>query len=239
MRHLVCPVSPLQLSGGSVYLGIELCVDRPDAIMVSAMVDRTNDEWLTTLQGAEQEQALADLRTFLVRGLRRALPDVPPQNLEDFAQDALVKILDGLNSFRGDSRFTTWALKIAIHVAYTELRRRRWQDVSLQDLTARYDESDFVPVVLADSTPSPEQRATQQMMFDMVRQMIDEELTERQRQAMVAAVFGGMSLAEVARKMGTNRNALYKLLHDARQRLQKRLLARGMSVEELMETFGG
>jgi RNA polymerase sigma-70 factor (ECF subfamily) len=207
--------------------------------MVSAMVERTNDEWLTTLQGAEQEQALADLRTFLVRGLRRALPDVPPQNLEDFAQDALVKILDGLNSFRGDSRFTTWALKIAIHVAYTELRRRRWQDVSLQDLTARYDESDFVPVVLADSTPSPEQRATQQMMFDMVRQMIDEELTERQRQAMVAAVFGGMSLAEVARKMDTNRNALYKLLHDARQRLQKRLLAKGMSVEELMETFGG
>jgi RNA polymerase sigma-70 factor (ECF subfamily) len=207
--------------------------------MVSAMVDRTNDEWLTTLQGAEQGEAVSDLRTFLVRGLHRALPDVPQQNLEDFAQDALVKILDGLDSFRGDSRFTTWALKIAIHVAYTELRRRRWQDVSLQDLTARYDESDFVPAVLADSTPSPEQRATQQMMFDMVRQMIDEELTERQRQAMVAAVFGGMSLAEVARKMGTNRNALYKLLHDARQRLQKRLLARGVSVEDMMETFGG
>jgi RNA polymerase sigma-70 factor (ECF subfamily) len=207
--------------------------------MVAAMVDRTNDEWLDALRGAGQEEALADLRTFLVRGLRHALSDVPPQNLEDFAQDALVKIMDGLGSFRGESRFTTWALKIAIRVAYTELRRRRWRDVSLQDLTAHYDESDFVPVVLADSTPSPEQRAAQRMMLDMVRQMIDEELTERQRQALVAAVFGGMSLAEVARKMGTNRNALYKLLHDARRRLQRRLLAKGLSVDDVMETFGG
>jgi RNA polymerase sigma-70 factor (ECF subfamily) len=204
-----------------------------------AMVDRTNDEWLEGLRGTGQEEALADLRTFLVRGLCRALPDVPPQNLDDFAQDALVKILDGLGSFRGESRFTTWALKIAIRVAYTELRRRRWKDISLQDLTARYDDGDFVPAILADSAPSPEQHTTQQMMLDMVRQMIEEELTDRQRQAMVAAVFGGMSLEEVARRLGTNRNALYKLLHDARRRLQKRLLARGLSIDDVMDTFGG
>jgi RNA polymerase sigma-70 factor, ECF subfamily len=149
----------------------------------------------------------------------------------------LLKILDGLGSFRGESRFTTWAYKIAIHVAFTELRRRRWQNVSLQDLVTQYDEGDFTPAVLADSAPSPEQRAAQQMMLDMVRQLIDEELTERQRQAMVAAVFGGMPLQEVARRMGTNCNALYKLLYDARQRLQQRMLARGVSIEDLMEAF--
>jgi RNA polymerase sigma-70 factor (ECF subfamily) len=71
----------------------------------------------------------------------------------------------------------------------------------------------------------------------MVRQLIDEELTERQRQAMVAAVFGGMPLQEVARRMGTNRNALYKLMYDARQKLQRRMLARGVSMGDLMETF--
>lgn len=201
------------------------------------MVDRSNREWLDALRGSEREDALADLRALLVRGLRRALPDVPEQSLEDFAQEALLKILAGLDSFRGESRFTTWAFKIAIHEAFTELRRRRWKNVSLQDLVAKYDEGDFTPAALADRAPSPEQRVTQQMLLEMIRQLIDEELTERQRQAMIAAVFGGMPGDEVARRLGTNRNAFYKLLHDARQRLQRRLLARGLSVDEVMGAF--
>lgn len=41
---------------------------------------------------------------------------------------------------------------------------------------------------------------------------------------MMAVMQGGMPLQEVAVRMGTNRNALYKLLHDARQRLQRRML---------------
>jgi RNA polymerase sigma-70 factor (ECF subfamily) len=201
------------------------------------MADRTNQEWLDALRGSGREDALSDLRVLLVRGLRRALSDVPEQSLEDFAQDALLKILAGLDSFRGESRFTTWAFKIAIHEAFTELRRRRWQNISLQDLVAKYDEGEFTPSVLADRTPSPEQRVTQQMLLEMVRQLIDEELTDRQRQAMIAAVFGGMPGDEIARRMGTNRNALYKLLHDARQRLQSRLLSKGLSVDDVMGAF--
>jgi RNA polymerase sigma-70 factor (ECF subfamily) len=201
------------------------------------MADRTNQEWLDALREPGQKQALDDLRTLLLRGLRSALPDVPEESREDFVQEALLKILDSLDSFRGESRFTTWAYKIAIHVAFTELRRRRWRNISLQDLVTQYDEGDFTPAILSDPEPSPERRVTQQMMLDLVRQLIDEELTDLQRQAMVAAVFGGMPLQEVARRMGTNRNALYKLLYDARKRLQKRLLARGMSVGDVMETF--
>jgi RNA polymerase sigma-70 factor (ECF subfamily) len=202
------------------------------------MVDRTNQEWLDALRGPGREDALSDLRMLLVRGLRRALPDMPEQNLEDFVQEALLKTLAGLDSFRGESRFTTWALKIAIHEAFSELRRRRWKDFSLQDLVAQYDGGDFTPTVLADRTASPEQRVIQQMLLEMVCQLIDEELTERQRQAMIAAVFGGMPGSEIARRMDTNRNAVYKLLYDARQRLQRRLLARGISVADVMEAFG-
>ena len=201
------------------------------------MADRTNQEWLDALRGSGREDALADLRVLLVRGLRRALPDVPEQSLEDFAQEALLKILAGLDSFRGESRFTTWAFKIAIHEAFTELRRRRWRDVSLQDLVAKYGEGDFTPAALADRAPSPEQRVTQQMLLEMVRQLIDGELTDRQRQAMIAAVFGGMPLQEVARRMGTNRNALYKLLHDARRRLQESMIEEGLSAQDALSAF--
>jgi RNA polymerase sigma-70 factor (ECF subfamily) len=204
------------------------------------MAERTNQEWLAELRGPGRDQALADLRARLVRGLRYAMadrPSVTEADLEDWAQDALVKILAGLDSFRGESRFTTWAQKIAVRVAFTELRRQRWKDVSLQDLTAQYDGEDITPAVLTDPAASPEQRAAQQMMAEMVHRLIAEELTDRQRQALTAVMMGGMSLEEVARRMGTNRNALYKLLHDARRRLQKRMIAEGLSAQDVLAAF--
>ena len=204
------------------------------------VVERKNQEWLTQLRGPGQEEALADLRSLLVRGLRYGLAgrfSVTEADLEDFAQEALLKILASLDSFRGDSRFTTWTQKIALHVAFTELRRQRWKDVSLQDLIARYDEGDFTPAALTDPDFLPERRVTQQMLLAMVLRFIAEELTDRQRQAMTAAMIGGMPLEEVARRMGTNRNALYKLLHDARQRLKKRMMAEGLSPQDVLSAF--
>ena len=203
------------------------------------MSERTNQEWLAELRSPQRDEALDDLRQILVRGLRYALAkryDVPEADLEDFAQEALLKILAGLDSFRGDSRFTTWAHKIAINVAFTELRRRRWKNVSLQDLTAQYDDA-FTPALLTDPDPSPEGMTTQQLLMEEVERVIAEELTERQRQALVAIVIGGMPPAEVARRMGSNRNAIYKLVHDARQKLKRRLLASGLSVEEILAAF--
>jgi len=204
------------------------------------MAERTNEEWLADLRGPERDQALSDLGPRLVRGLRYAMadrPSVTEADLEDFVQEALVKILDALDSFRGESRFTTWAQKIAVRVAFTELRRRRWADVSLHDLVSRYEDEDLTPAVLTDPAASPEQRTTQQMMLEMVQRLIAEELTERQRQALTAAMIGGMPLDELARRMGTNRNALYKLIHDARQRLKARMMEEALSVEDVLAAF--
>jgi RNA polymerase sigma-70 factor (ECF subfamily) len=68
--------------------------------------------------------------------------------------------------------------------------------------------------------------------------IIATELTDKQRQALVAARIHGMPLEEVARRMGTNRNALYKLLHDARQRLKKRMMDEGLSPQDVLAAFG-
>jgi len=204
------------------------------------MPERTNQEWLNALRGPERDKALADLRAYLVRGLRYALSGrsgVDEATLEDFVQVALLKILDALDSFRGESRFTTWAQKIAVHVAFTELRRRHWQEVALDGLGVSED-TDFVPKTLADPSAGPEQQALQQTMLDTLRRVIATELTDKQRQALVAARVHGMPLEEVARRMDTNRNALYKLLHDARQRLKKQMLAEGLSAQDVLAAFG-
>ncbi len=203
------------------------------------MTERTNEEWLAALRGPERDLALADLRAFLVRGLRYALAGrakVDEAALEDFVQDALLKILDGLHTFRGESRFTTWAQKITVRVAFTELRRRRWQDISFDDVSGSPD-TDFIPDTLADPSAGPETQAVQRQVLGTLRQLIATRLTDKQRQALVAIRVHGMPLEEVARRMDTNRNALYKLLHDARQRLKKELLAEGLTVQEVLAAF--
>jgi RNA polymerase sigma-70 factor (ECF subfamily) len=178
-----------------------------------------------------------------VRGLRGALAghvssDFDSAAIEDFAQDALVKILGNLDSFRGESRFTTWAQKIAVRVAFTELRRKRWRDVSLQDLVARYGAVRARMDTVADPSPTPEQLLSQQVLLTILERLIAEELTDRQRQALVAVEIDEVPLEEVARRMGTNRNALYKLLHDARRRLKRRMMAEGISPHDLLAVLG-
>jgi RNA polymerase sigma-70 factor (ECF subfamily) len=203
--------------------------------------ERTNEQWISALQGPEQDAAIVDLRALLMRGLRSALGrrGVSDAAIEDFVQEALIKILDNLDSFRGESRFTTWSQKIGVRVAFTELRRKEWRNVSLQDITDRYDTSGAEPREMADAQPAPEDLATQQVMFDTVRRLIYEELTERQREAIVTVMLGGMPLEEAARRMDTNRNALYKLLHDARKKLKKCLISEGLSQQDVLAVFGG
>jgi RNA polymerase sigma-70 factor (ECF subfamily) len=204
------------------------------------MKDRTNQEWLDDLRGPGRDEALTDLRAFLVRGLGYALAnrsDVDSVLIEDFAQDALLRILDNLDTFRGESRFTTWAQKIAVRVAFSELRRHRWRDLSLEDITEPQG-LDFVPDFLVDPKALPDQQAVQHLFLEDLKRLIATELTDKQRHALVAVRIQGIPLEEVARRMGTNRNALYKLLHDARQRLRSRMEAEGLSPEDVLAAFG-
>lgn len=206
------------------------------------MIQRSNEEWLEALRDPPSSEALNDLRNILVRGLRAGLANRVQTDLEaiseDFAQEALLKILENLDSFRGESRFTTWSQKIAINVAFTELRRRRWKDVSLQTIVETPEGDEYTPAILTDPGADPELEATQRSIFEIVERLIEEELTERQRTALLAILRGGMPLQEVARQMGTNRNALYKLIYDARQRLQKRLSeTAGLTPQEILTLF--
>jgi RNA polymerase sigma-70 factor (ECF subfamily) len=205
------------------------------------LVERTNKEWVAdlTTTTAEREHALGDLRAHLERGLGYALAKyrgVSAADIEDFVQDAMLKVLDNIHSFRGESRFTTWAQKIAIHVAFTELRRRRWRDVSLEQVTTLPD-GEELPKKWVDPSASTEQQAMQNEILQALYHVITTELTEKQRQAFVAVRLHGTTVDQVAELMGTNRNALYKLLFDAKQKLKRHLMQRGVTVQDVISAF--
>lgn len=202
---------------------------------------RSNQEWLDDLRGPRQGEALSALRRILLNGLRYAMAgyrNVREDDLEDFVQEASLRILAKLNTFRGESRFVTWAQKIAVHVALTELRRKRWQDVSLDSLTANQDGAERIPAFLAEPSAGPERRVLQGTLVEELESVISQELTQRQQRALMAVYIHGVPLEEVARRMGTNRNALYKLLHDARRRLKECLQWRDVAAQEIMAAFG-
>ena len=209
------------------------------------MTDRTNEEWLADLSqpGEAQEDALADLRAIIMRGLPYALskwltPSDPQFEAlsEEVAQDTLLRVLDSMHTFEGRSKFTTWVHKIAVRIALTELRRKRWRDVSLDELTEGAVGEDSLGV-FADQEAGPDDIAEQSDMVEHLRRVISDELTDKQRQALIATQIHGMPMEEVARRMGTNRNALYKLLHDARQRLKVRMDEEGLSPEDVLAAF--
>lgn len=211
---------------------------------------RSNPEWLSQLraQGTpEQAEAIEDLRQYLLRAvlyffsqspgdLRSLARDEIEQVAQDLAQDALLTILKNLDDFRGESKFTTWAYRFAINMSLVEARRQRWKNLSLDKILENSDLPDFQ--FEDKESPDPDRSAQQQEIWDTVREVIQNDLTERQRAVLTAVVFDDVPVDVVTKEFRMNRNAVYKMVHDARTKLKRRLEDRGFDVGEILNLFG-
>ncbi|MBX9787814.1 MAG: sigma-70 family RNA polymerase sigma factor [Pirellulales bacterium] len=201
------------------------------------MRGRDNHDWVRDLggNGSEREAALSDLRTQLLDRLRRAWAGNPCADdalLEDAVQNSLIQILSKLGSYLGRARFMTWATTIAVHAVVTEMRRRRWSDVTLESAIGP-NGSQYAPT---DLSLSPAVQSARGEVLGLLNSLIRDELTERQRIVLLAEL-QGMPLEEIARRLGTNRNAIYKLAHDARRSLKAKLKAKGYVADEIADLW--
>jgi len=198
---------------------------------------RSDQDWINDLSasGPLREQALTELRAVLVAGLARSLRRFPNDSplIQDSAQDALVLIVSRIQTYRGDSRFVTWALSIVIRVALSEMRRARWKDVSLDEMS----EAGRIPPPVSEASPVNVSYERSQLM-EVVRNAIENDLTPKQRDA-IQAELGGTPPDEIAKRLGTNRNALYKLVYDGRVRLRQAILRAGWSEDHIRGVLNG
>ena len=197
--------------------------------------DPADQAWLRALadDGPAGDGARLDLRRVLVSGLRRSLArrGVAEDLCEDFAQEALVSIRERLPGFRGESRFTTWALSIAIRIAFDELRHKRWKDVSFETVCAEPAGG------VEAAVDAPQEKAVvRERVLAELHAVIAGKLTAKQRAVLVAEL-SGMPQAEIARALETNQNAVYKLSHDARRRVKDHLDSAGISGEDVRWVF--
>ena len=152
---------------------------------------------------------------------------------EDAAQETLLKVLDRLETFAGRGRFVSWALAIAIRVAQTTIRKQRWQGVSLD----RFKEENSGPAVdVADQSLGPERASLRSELLTALHRVIHEQLTDKQWLALTAEL-NEMPQDEIARQLGSNRNAVYKLTHDARRKVRAGLEAAGFGAESWLEAW--
>ena len=209
---------------------------------------KTNEEWLRGLRarGSEQEDTLMDLRERLLHGVRsylvkdrgyRAVPgsEEARQILEDCVQETLIIIRQKIDTFRGESRFTTWAITIAIRVLLGELRRRKWNEIAIEASSIGHDLPNR-PIEGLQSG-NPEMALQQDEVWSLLKRIVEKDLTSRQRFVLIASAFQGMPLDLIADKLGTNRDNVYKILHDARKKLKACLIKRGVTQQEILRTF--
>jgi RNA polymerase sigma-70 factor (ECF subfamily) len=200
---------------------------------------RNDDDWMSDLASMDvslRDDAVRDLRDMLLRGLSRSLSKdgrVDDAFLEDVVQEVSLKILDKLGGFEGRSRFRTWAVTIAVRTAVSKMRKRDWQNVSLNSVTR---DAEFDPQIAVDSSETFDQRNSRSELLRKLKELIDSELTEKQWTA-ITAELGGMPLPQMAEKLGSNTNSLYKLLHDARKKLRHGLEAAGFTLDDVREAW--
>lgn len=180
---------------------------------------------------AGEPAALAELHALLMRGAhhelhrrREQLTHVSRAELDDLAtqaaDDAATAILAKLDTFRGASRFTTWAYKFVLLEASVKARRRAWQgrEVVLDDASWRR---------LADGGPSAQRSVEDAELLRAIVAAIETTLTPHQREVFTALAVNGVPIDVLAERLTSTRGALYKTLHDARRKLRAQLADAG------------
>ena len=199
----------------------------------------TNEEWVEALRPPADEHAVKLLRKKLIRGLKPALNKYVDRELdqfvEDVAQDALLKILDNIESFRGESKLITWAMKIAVRKGLTELRLKRYDDISIEDLKPDDNSREVFSLSVASGDVGPDRSLHESELVAKVMAIINEELTDKQKRAIKALMIEGLPMPVVVKQMDTNRNALYKLVHDARLKIKNRLEVEGIDPDKMLD----
>ena len=204
-----------------------------EAVGVMRTPSAAEPDWVEALStpGRARDDAVERLHALLLRASRfevarrrRALGYVR-DNLDDLAtqaaDDALMAIMAKLDTYRGESRFTTWAYKFAVLEAGTKVRRRAWQEREIPLEDEGWSR-------LPDRRAAPAGDLETVELLGAVREAIADALTPHQRTVLVAVTLNDVPIDVLAERLATTRGALYKTLHDARKSLRARLAEQGL-----------
>jgi len=142
------------------------------------------------------------------------------EDAEDVMQEAFLKSYTNLDRFQGDSRFYTWLVRIAVNEALMKLRKRRPNQVSLDEPLTDGEDPVFREIV--DWGPSPEKKFAQTELNTILNGVIS-ELDPIFRVAFLLRDVEGVSTEETAHILGISEAAVKSRLLRARLKLRQKL----------------
>jgi RNA polymerase sigma-70 factor (ECF subfamily) len=193
-------------------------------------VDDESARWVAELSAgdAETQRRLHELLVRIARAelsRRSSQLGVSGPEADDLchqaAADAMVIILAKLGEFRFESRFTTWAYKFVMFEVSAKVGRHFWRRPPVP-LTG--DEWDRLPERFGFG---PAQESEANDLLGALRHAVEHELTAHQREIFVALILEAIPLDALVVRLGSNRNAIYKTLFDARRKVRAALAAKG------------
>ena len=163
------------------------------------------------------ERAFADLfgayRSLVWGVLHHLMPNDP--DLEDVVQQAFVEVFRSLSSFEGRSKLSSWITRVALHVGYHHLRRKRSRP-------ADYEATSTIPEIADDSLDAnPELGARRAEILRRV-QMVLASLPEKKRTVFILNDLQGLPQEEVAEIIGVRLTTVRTRLFYARREFYKK-----------------
>jgi len=141
---------------------------------------------------------------------------------EDAAQEVMINAFRHLKGFRGDAKFSTWLVAIAMNEARQRLRRSKASVQESLDEDKEEREGDFTPAVLTDWREIPSEALEKKELREKLREAV-EKLPPIYREVLVLRDLEELNQEETAKALGINVTLVKVRLHRARMMLQKLL----------------
>src|SRR5580692_229552 len=155
---------PCQMSATGLCVrppGAHLILSATDPKPLASSIVRDDESVLVSAAKGGDTAAFEELVNRYERKIFRLGMNITQnrEDAEDVMQDAFLKSYQNLDRFQGDSRFYTWLVRIAVNEALMKLRKRRPNQVSIDEPLTDDDDSVFREI--QDWGPSPEQKFAQ------------------------------------------------------------------------------
>jgi RNA polymerase sigma-70 factor, ECF subfamily len=142
---------------------------------------------------------------------------------EDGAQETMINAFRHLKSFRGEAKFSTWLVTIAMNEGRKRLRKVKVAAETPLEVPTDENEGDFTPAVLTDWREIPLEALERKELRKKLREAV-ELLPEKYREVFVLRDIEGLNQEETAAALGINVTLVKVRLHRARMMLQKGLV---------------
>jgi RNA polymerase sigma-70 factor (ECF subfamily) len=142
---------------------------------------------------------------------------------EDAAQEVMINAFRHLRNFRGDAKFSTWLVTIAMNEARQRLRKAKQAIHESLDEDKHDKEGDFTPAVLTDWREIPSEALEKKEMREKLREAVA-QLPPIYREVLVLRDLEELNQEETANALGISVTLVKVRLHRARMMLQKRLV---------------